>query len=77
MNDSTARHGNDSVAALAALLRTLAESGDSIQGRRLWDSLARAVGSKSASGASGATELAAFRQRPEDTGRAEDLRRRR
>src|SRR5579862_7571287 len=73
MNDGTARHGDGPDAALAAQLRALAASTDDIHGRQLWDGLARAVDGPTTSGSSGAAELAALRQQPDDRQRAETL----
>ena len=77
MSDSIARDGNDPVAALAALLHSLAQQADGTRGRRRWDSLARLVstpgGSDAGGEAAGAAELAALRQEHDDTGRSEAL----
>jgi hypothetical protein len=74
MNDS-ADGGADPVAVLAALLRAVAESADSKQGRHRWDSLTRVVNSQTPTGGgvAGAAELAALRLAPGDAGRANAL----
>lgn len=77
MNDNTAGRGTNPVAVLAAMLQAVAESADGSQGRQLWASLARLLNIRSSAGTSGevagAAELAALRQEPGDTDRAQAL----